>query len=151
MVQRLTLKSLNHQSYRRAQSSFWKFFFLMNLSCHLALYCWMISICWITSNHFSSNSLKRFNCCFYVVVRSKFTCNVVLNVLISNSMGNKWFLPYNSSYGENFVVFLHVVLYAHNTSGSLLVQSLQWLATVLVRIPSITLLVLSNYPLACGW
>ena len=41
-----------------------------------------------------------------------------------------------------------VVRYAHNASRSLSAQSLQWLLTVLVRMDSITLLVLSTWPLA---
>lgn len=59
-----------------------------------------------------------------VVAKSSFTCSVVVSGFISNSMGNKGFLPYTNSYGENLVVLLHVVMYAHIASGSLTSQFL---------------------------
>lgn len=61
------------------------------------------------------------------------------------------FLTNTSCYGEYPMVFLQVVQYAHRASGNQVTQSHLCKVTVFVRMVSITLLVLSTWPFACGW
>lgn len=122
----------------------------MNLSCHCFLFYWISFVLYNAYFMYLFNLLRCRIISHCALFKSIFSSSVVLKVLCSNSIDMTLDCPYSNSNGVNNVVVFHVVLYAHIASRSLIADSL-WMATIFVRIASISLLLILSFPLAWEW